>query len=93
MAGTDNHRNSGSRRVNMKIWGRVPSFNQNLSSHQLSCLLVLRLLSYVSSRRRRKHGQNGKNIWCSFTEIFGILFSFHILSAIKLLKVESESKN
>ena len=24
MAGTDNHRNSGSRRVNMKIWGGVP---------------------------------------------------------------------
>ena len=42
-----------------------------------------------------KHGQNGKNIfrynihiWCSFTEIFGILFSFHMLSAIKLLKVK-----
>ena len=108
MAGTDNHQNSGSGRVNM-IWGGVPSFNRNLSRHQLSCLLVLRLLSYESSRRRRrrrrrrrKHGQNGKNIfgynihiWCSFTEIFGILFSFHILSAIKLLKVkrlESESK-
>ena len=63
MAGTDNHRNSGSRRVNMKIGGGVPSFNQNLFRHQLSCLLVLRLLSYVSSRRRkrrRKHGQNGK---------------------------------
>ena len=96
MAGTDNHPNSGSRRVNMKIWGGVPSFNRNLSSHQLSCLLVLQLLSYVSSRRRRrKHGQNGKNIfgynihfWCSFTEIFGILFSFHILSAIKCLKVK-----
>ena len=81
MAGTDNHRNSGSRRVNMKIRGGVPSFNRNLSRHQLSCLLALRLLSYVSSRRRReeKHGQNGKNffgynvhIWCSFTEIFGI---------------------
>ena len=27
-------------------------------------------------------------IWCSFTEIFGILFSFHILSAIQLLKVK-----
>ena len=47
-----------------------------------------------------KHGQNGKNIfgynihiWCSFAEIFGILFSFHMLSAIKLLKVESESTN
>ena len=100
MVGTDNHRNSGSARVNMKIWDGVPSFNQNLSRHQLSCLLVLRLLSYASSRRRRrrkrrrKHGQNGKNIfgyniyiWCSFTEIFGILFSFHILSAIKLLKM------
>ena len=103
MAGTDNHRNSDSRRVNMKIWGGVPSFNRNLSRHQFSCPLVLRLLSYVSSRRRRrrrKHGQNGKNIfgynidiWCSFTEIFGILFGFHILSAIKLLKVKSESKN
>ena len=83
----------------LKIWDGVPSFNQNLSRHQLSCLLVLRLLSYASSRRRRrkrrKHGQNGKNIlgynihiWCSFTEIFGLLFSFHILSAIKLLKVK-----
>ena len=91
MAGTDNHRNSGSRRVNMKIWGGVPSFNRNLSRHQLSCLLALQLLSYVSSRRRRKESMDkvGKtflgtiHIWCSFTEIFGILFSFHILSAIK----------
>ena len=100
MAGTDNHQNSGSRRVNMKIRGGVPSFNRNLFRHQLSCLLVLQLLSYVSSRRRRnrrrrKHGQNGKNIfgynihiWCFFTKIFGIRFSFHILSAIKLLKVK-----
>ena len=96
MARTDNHRNLGSGRVNMKIWGGVPSFNRNLSRHQLSCLLVLRLLSYVSSRRRRrkirrKHGKNifGYNIHisCSVTEIFGVLFSFHILSAIKLLKV------
>ena len=108
MAGTDNHRNSGRRRVNMKIWGGVPSFNRNLSRHQLSCLLVLQLLSYASSRRRRrrrrrrKHGQNGEiffgynsHIWCSFTEIFGILFSFHILSAIKLLndlKVKARSQ-
>ena len=66
-----------------------------LTRHQVSCLLVLWLLSYVSSRRRKKHGQNGKNIfgynihiWCSFTEIFGILFSFHILSAIQILKVK-----
>ena len=33
------------------------------------------------------------HIWCSFTEILGMLYSFHILSAIKLLKVESEGKN
>ena len=99
MAGTDNHRNSGSRRVNMKIWGGVPSFNRNLFRYQLSCVLVLWLLSYTSSRRRkrrrRKHGQNGKNIfgynihiWCFFTEIFGIRFSFHVLSTIKLLNVK-----
>ena len=91
MAGTDNQRNSGSRRVNMKIWSGIPSFDRNLSRHQLSCLLVLRLLSYVSSRRRRKRRKTwtkwenifGYNIhiWCSFTEIFGILFSFHILKA------------
>ena len=75
MAGTDNHRNSGSGRVNMKIWGGVPSFNRNLSRHQLSCLLV-RLLSYVSSRRRkgrRKHGQNGKNIFVGIIFTFGAL--------------------
>ena len=98
MAGTDNHRNSGSGRVNMKIWGGVPSFNRNLSRHQRSCLLVLRLLSYTSSRRRRKrrrkHGQNGKNgIIFTFGALLlkflvYILFSFHILSAIKLLKVK-----
>ena len=44
LARTDNHRNSGSKRVNMKIWSGVPSFNRNLSRH----LLVLGLLSYVS---------------------------------------------
>ena len=96
MAGTDNHRNSGSRRVNMKIWGGVPSFNRNMSRHQLSCLLVLRLLSYTSSRRRRKRRRNDEKTFLGiiftfgalFTEIFGILFSFHILSAIKLLKVK-----
>ena len=36
MAGTDNHRNSGSRRVNMKIWGGVP-----LVFHILSAIKLL----------------------------------------------------
>ena len=31
---------------------------------------------------------NNIHIWCSFTEILGILFSFHIFSAIKLLRVK-----
>ena len=31
MAETDNNRYSGSKRVNMKILGGVPSFHQNLS--------------------------------------------------------------
>ena len=46
-----------------------------------------------------KHGQNGKNIfgynihiWCFFTEIFGILFGFHMLSALKLLKVKARTE-
>ena len=58
MARTDNHRNSGSRKVNIKIWGGVFSFNCNLFRNQVSCLLVLWLLSYVSSRRRRKEKKN-----------------------------------
>ena len=73
MAGTDNHWNSGSGRVNMKIWGGVPSFNRNLSRHQLSCLLVLRLLSYASSRRRRRNmDKMGKTF-------LGIIFTFGAL--------------
>ena len=31
---------------------QLPSFNEILSRHQVSCLLVLRLSSYVSSRRK-----------------------------------------
>ena len=41
LSGTDNNCNSGSRRVNMKIWSGVSSFNRNLSRHQVSCLLAL----------------------------------------------------
>ena len=54
-----------------------------------------RVTCLQEEEEEEKHGQNGKNIfgynihiWCSFTEIFGILFSFHMLSAIKLLKVK-----
>ena len=60
MAGTDNHRNSGSRKVNMKIWGGFPSFRRNLSRHQLSCLLALWLLSYVSSIELREFNDKKK---------------------------------
>ena len=48
MAETDDNRYSGSKRVNMKILGGVPSFYKNLSRYQVSRLLVLQLLSYVS---------------------------------------------
>ena len=66
------------------LWGGVPSFNRNLSRHQLSCHLVLRLLSYMSSRRRKKHGQNGIIFTYGALLLRYILFSFHILSAITL---------
>ena len=69
MAETDNHWNSGSRRVNIKIRGEVPSFNGNLFRHQLSCLLVLRLLCYASSRRRKNMDKMGKTF-------LGIIFTF-----------------
>ena len=76
MAGTDNHRNSGSRRVNMKIWGGVPSFNRNLSRYQLSCLLALRLLSLHVFKKKEKEKKNmnkmGKTFW-------GIIFTFGAL--------------
>ena len=71
MVGTDNHWNSGSRKVNINIWGGVPSFNRNTSRHQFSCLLVLRLLSYVSSREDEED-KMGKTF-------LGIIFTFGAL--------------
>ena len=96
MAGTDNHRNSGSRRVNTKIGGGVPSFNRNLSRHQLSCLLVPRLLSYVSSRRRRKTWTKWeKHFWVYGSTVYiGIamvfVFSPYIREIQFLLSVSSQ---
>ena len=74
MAGTDNHRNSGSRRVNMKIWGGVPSFNRNLSRHQLSCLLALATaieLRVFKKKKKKKESMDkmGKTF-------LGIIFTF-----------------
>ena len=78
----------------MKIWGGVPSCNRNLFRHQVSCLLVLQIMSYVSSSRRKRRKTWTKweknfgynfHIWCYFT---GILFSFHVFSAVKLLEVK-----
>ena len=40
MAETDNNRYSGSKRVNLKILGAVPSFHQNLSRYQVSHLYI-----------------------------------------------------
>ena len=52
--------------------------------------IELRVFKKKKKKKKKKTGKNilGYNIhiWCSFTEIFGILF--HILSAIKLLKVK-----
>ena len=86
MAGTDNHQNSGSRRVNIKSWGGAltktcPDTNFHVYWYYGYCVTCFQ----EEEEEEEKHGQNGKNIfgynihiWCSFTEIFGILFSFHI---------------
>ena len=57
--------------------------------------IELRVFKKKKKKKEEKHDKMGKNIfgynihiWYSFTEIFGTLFSFHILSAIKLLKVK-----
>ena len=51
MTGTNKHWHSRSKR---KICGRLPSFDQIQSLYEVSCLLVLQLLGYASSTRRRK---------------------------------------
>ena len=84
-AETDNHRNSGSRRVNIKIWGGVPSFNRNLFRHQVSCLLVC--------VQEERDGQNGFvgiynfHIWCFLLRFLAYCLVFTFSA------VESESKN
>ena len=54
--------------------------------------IELRVFKKKKQKKKKKTWENifGYNIhiWCFFTEIFGIWFSFHILSAIKLLKVK-----
>ena len=56
---------------------------------------AIELRVFKKKKKKEKKKKNGKNIfgynihiWYSFTEIFGIQFSFHILSAIKLFKVK-----
>ena len=50
----------GKKRVKVIILGEVPSVHRNT---QVSCLMVLQLLSYMSSRRRKKtHGQTVVNL-------------------------------
>ena len=57
----------------MKIWGGVPSVNRKLSRHQLSCLLVLRLLSYVFKKKKKKNMDKMGKIF------LGIIFTFGAL--------------
>ena len=99
MVGMDKYRHSSGKRVKVKICGRLPSFHQILTRYEVSCLLVLRLLSYASSTRRRGRRKtwtkwenyflfNFGQTW-SFSERFGTQLSFDIICcAVKSLKVE-----
>ena len=62
MAETDNNGNSGSRRVNIKIGGGVPSF------YQVSCLLVLQILSL---RRIKKNIDKMGKLFSAIIITFG----------------------
>ena len=68
MAGTDNHRNSGSRRVNMKIWGGVPSFNRNLFRHQTfmsigTTAIELRVFKKKKKKKKKTWTKWEKHLW------------------------------
>ena len=58
----------------------IPSFYRNLSQHQVSCLLVLQILSYVSSTRRRRRRKIAIIITIthviSHTRLSPVLFSY-----------------
>ena len=55
-----------------------------LNTVTVLCLMALRLLSYMSLKKKENGYIFGYNfhIWCFFTEISGMLFSFHIFSAV-----------
>ena len=59
-AESDNDQYSRSRRVNMKIWGGVPSFDGNLSRYQVSYPVLLQLLSYVNIKKNEKKNNMDK---------------------------------
>ena len=81
MAKTDNYHCSGTERVNVKICSGLHNVHRNLSRHQVLFLLAVRLLSYVSSTRRR--GRRN----CTH-------FSCDIVYTLNSLKVnETESKD
>ena len=71
MAGTDNHWNSGSRRVNMKIWGGVPSFN--MSRHRLSIgTTAIELRVFKKKKKKKNMDKMGKTF-------LGIIITFGAL--------------
>ena len=56
----------------MKIWGGVPSFNRNMSRHQLSCLGTTTIELRVFKKKKKNMDKMGK--------IFlGIIFTFGAL--------------
>ena len=98
MAGMDKYRHSSTKRVKVKICGQLPSSDQILTRYEVSCLLVLRLLDYASSkRRRRKTWTKWDNLAKSgiLSERFGTQLSFFVkCCAVKLkLKVRTLYQN
>ena len=86
MGGGNKYRNSSSKRVNVSICGRVPSFYRNLCRYQVLYVVVLWLLSYVTRR---------KTPWTKINEIIwpksGTLMehiTFDMFCAVKSLKVK-----
>ena len=56
-------------------------------------LHVFKKKKKTKKKEKRKMGfWYNIHIWCFFAEIFGILFCFHIFSAVKIVKVKKALK-
>ena len=61
MGGANQYQHSSSKRVNVNICGRVPSFYRNLYRYQVSCVVVLWVIELREFNDEKKKNNMDKN--------------------------------